>query len=126
MLLANILAEADIPVERRKKIVQHVNESGGTYSKDLDRSCTHLISAVLATSDAKSSEKVRWALKENQSREAGRKKARKVDENIKILYEEWIWDCIAFRGRWKEESYDARKPRPKGKVRAGASTHHVS
>lgn len=109
-------------MDRRKEIVKQVNGSGGVYSKDLDRTCTHLISAVLATSDAKSSEKIRWALKENQTRDVARRRGKKADvENIKILYEEWIWDCVAYRGRWKEEGYDARKSRPKGKVRAGES-----
>lgn len=32
------------------------------------------------------------------------------------MYEEWLWDCVGYRGRWLERDYDARKPRGKGKV----------
>jgi DNA replication regulator DPB11 len=89
------------------------------YHKDLDRSCTHLISAF-PTRDpkAKTSEKIKWALKEIGDREMQRRRGKRVDgEDIRIVYEEWIWDCVAFSGRWKEEGYDARKPRATGKVK---------
>jgi len=105
-------------VERRKQVIHYISSSGGTYSKDLDRSCTHLVSAK-PTSDPKSSEKVKWALKEMATRESAKKKGKKV-EDMKIVYEEWIWDCVGYRGRFKEEDYDAKKPRPKGKVKPGA------
>ncbi|RXK38351.1 hypothetical protein M231_04393 [Tremella mesenterica] len=106
------------PVERRKEIVAYVNSNGGVYSKDLDRHCTHLISDKM-TSDMKSSDKVKWALKEIKSREASRRVGKKLKgEDMKIVYEDWLWDCIAYEGRWKEEKYDARKPRRTGKVKA--------
>ena len=109
-------------MERRKQILHWVNASGGVYSKDLDRTCTHLVSAKI-TSDSKSSEKVKWALREIAQRETARRRGKKLEgEDMKIVYEEWIWDCIAYRGRWREELYDARKPRPKAKVRAGKSS----
>ncbi|EIW69569.1 hypothetical protein TREMEDRAFT_62429 [Tremella mesenterica DSM 1558] len=106
------------PVERRKEIVAYVNSNGGVYSKDLDRHCTHLISDKM-TSEMKSSDKVKWALKEIKSREASRRAGKKSKgEDMKIVYEDWLWDCIAYEGRWKEEKYDARKPRRTGKVKA--------
>ena len=106
-------------VERRKQLVQYINSNGGRYSKDLDRSCTHLVSAK-STSDSKSSEKVKWALKEIRERELGRRRGKRIEgEDMKIVYEEWIWDSVAYGGRWKEEGYDARKARPVAKVPAG-------
>jgi DNA replication regulator DPB11 len=38
------------------------------------------------------------------------------DEDQAIVYEEWLWDCVGYRGRWPEKDYDARKPRAQGKV----------
>ena len=109
--------QADLTVERRKQVIHYVSLFGGTYSKDLDRSCTHLVSAK-PTSDPKSSEKVKWALKEMATRESSKKRGKKV-EDMRIVYEEWVWDCVGYRGRFKEEEYDAKKPRPKGKVKLG-------
>ncbi|ORY32222.1 hypothetical protein BCR39DRAFT_523376 [Naematelia encephala] len=106
------------PLERRKQLVSYITQYGGIYSKDLDRTCTHLVSAKSAL-DSKSSEKVKWALKEIQDRDIARRRGKKlVDDDIRIIYEEWIWDCVGFAGRWKEDSYDARKPRRRGKVSA--------
>ena len=106
-------------VTRRKEIVKWVELGGGEYSKDLDRTCTHLISAK-QTSEPKQSEKVKWALREITTREVGRRRGKRLEgEDMKIVYEEWLWDCLGFRGRWKEELYDARKPRPKGKIEPG-------
>lgn len=76
--------------------------------------------SAFPTSDpkAKASEKIKWALKEIGDRAMARRKGRKVEgTDIWIIYEQWIWDCVAFRGRWKEDSYDARKPRARGKIR---------
>ncbi|WRT67010.1 uncharacterized protein IL334_003976 [Kwoniella shivajii] len=105
------------PLDRRKQLIKHIQNSGGTYSKDLDRSCTHLISAK-PTNEPRSSEKVKWALREIADLGARKRKGVKVDqdEEMKIIYEEWIWDCVAYNGRWKEDFYDARKPRRSGKV----------
>lgn len=106
-------------LDHRKTIIRYIQQYGGTYSKDLDRSCTHLISAW-PTSDpkAKTSEKIKWALKEIGDRAMGRRKGRKVEgDDIWIIYEHWIWDCVGFRGRWKEDGYDARKPRGRPKIK---------
>lgn len=105
-------------LQRRKQLVHWISEAGGTYSKDLDRSCTHLVTAQ-STADSKGSEKVRWALRELADRDVSRRRGRKVSgEDMRIVYEEWVWDCVAFEGRWKEEAYDARKARREGRVRA--------
>lgn len=105
-------------IDRRKQIIKYINANGGVYSKDLERSCTHLVS-VARTTDTKSkaSEKIRWALREIGECEMARRRGKRVEgEDFRVVYEEWIWDCVAFRGRWKEDGYDARKPRARGKV----------
>jgi DNA replication regulator DPB11 len=102
-------------------MVQLITDFGGIHSKDLDRECTHLVSSK-ATNEPRPSEKVKWAVRELKEREASRRAGKKdVDEgeDIKIVHEQWIWDCIGYRGRWKEDGYDARKPRSKGKVDPG-------
>jgi DNA replication regulator DPB11 len=105
-------------VERRKTIIAAIKGFGGQYYKNLDRSCTHLISAK-PTSESKASEKVQWAIKELRERDLSRRRGKKVEgHDIKICYEEWIWDCVAFCGRFQEDRYDARKPRPEGRVKA--------
>ena len=109
------------PVNRRRDIIHWITKCGGLYSKDLDRSCSHLISAK-PTSDSDSSEKVRWAMKELADRGSKRMKGKRVDgQDMRIVYEEWIWDCVAFRGRLSEDKYDARNKRGKAKVKAGES-----
>ena len=101
--------------------MHHISHNGGVYSKDLDRKCTHLVSAK-PTMDLDSSEKVKWAIKEIAEREAKRRAGKRIDgEDIRIVYEEWIWDCIGFDGRWKEDEYDAQRPRRLGRVSAGES-----
>ena len=105
-------------VERRRELVRYITEFGGTYNKDLGRTCTHLIAAK-PTTEANQSEKVKWAMKENVERERKRRKWKKDEQDMAIVYEEWIWDCVAYRGRFAEQGYDASKPRPRGKVRAG-------
>lgn len=110
--------EPDDAVERRKQIVAAVNAHGGRYSKDLTRECTHLISAK-PTSESKSSEKVQWACKELRDRALARRRGKRLeDPDIRIIYEEWLWDCVAYHGRFNEDNYDAKRPRPVGKVRA--------
>jgi DNA replication regulator DPB11 len=108
-------------VDRRRQIVHHISHNGGVYSKDLDRKCTHLVSAK-STGDSQSSEKVKWAVKEISERDTKRRSGKRVDgEDIRIVYEEWIWDCVGFEGRWMANAYDARKQRPVGRVSAGQS-----
>ncbi|WVN85237.1 uncharacterized protein L203_100382 [Cryptococcus depauperatus CBS 7841] len=103
-------------LDRRKLIIKYITANGGEYHKDLDHVCTHLISSK-PTSDPRPSEKLKWALRENAEVEAWRRKGVKDGKHeIIIVYEEWIWDCVAYKGRWKEDRYDARKPRRGGKV----------
>ncbi|WWC85363.1 uncharacterized protein L201_000226 [Kwoniella dendrophila CBS 6074] len=105
------------PLDRRKQLIKYINQYGGEYSKDLDRTCTHLISSK-PTNEKRPSEKIKWALRELAELEAKRRKGIKTndEDEMKIIYEEWIWDCVAYNGRWKEDWYDAKKPRRGGKV----------
>lgn len=102
-------------MDRRRFLIQLITSHGGEYSKDLDRDCTHLVSSH-PTSDKRRSEKVKWALRENAENEARRRKGVRDERDILIVYEEWIWDCVAYRGRWPSDKYDATKPRRGGKV----------
>jgi len=105
-------------VDRRKQILSAVRQFGGKYIKDLDRSCTHLIIPKPA-SESKSSEKVKFVLNDIRQRDLSRRRGKKVAGlDISICYEEWIWDCVGFMGRFKEDDYDARKTRKGGKLKA--------
>ena len=109
-----------IVVARRTAIKNLVNNNGGQYSKDLDRTCTHLVTPT-STSTPKQSEKVKWALREIASSETAKRRGGKKNEHtMKLVYEEWLWDCLGYRGRFKEEDYDARRPRSKARIHAGA------
>jgi len=106
-------------VDRRRQIVHYINHNGGVYSKDLDRKCSHLVSAK-CTTDPQSSEKVRWAVREISERDVKRTAGKRVDgEDIRIVYEDWIWDCVGFEGRFKEEEYEARRARRPARLTAG-------
>jgi DNA replication regulator DPB11 len=112
-------------VERRRALVQYINSYGGIHSKDLDRECTHLVTSK-PTSERRPSEKVKWALRELAEKEAARRAGKRdmdEDKEIKIVYEQWIWDCVGYQGRWTEDFYDARKARRTGKVDPGESQH---
>ena len=34
------------------------------------------------------------------------------EANIKMVWEEWFWDCLEFGGRFDEDNYLVTKPRP--------------
>lgn len=88
-------------VARRLEIHQEVTKGGGTYVKQLERpvKVTHLLCGN--TSEAES-EKVRYAQKFNDMREA----------QIHIVWEDWFWDSLRFGGRFNEERYLVSNPRP--------------
>lgn len=106
-------------LDRRKQIIKLINQEGGVYSRDLDRTCTHLVSAYPTTDPkSKQSEKIKWAVKELGDRAMQRRRGKRLDDaDMCIVYESWIWDCVGFHGRWSEDAYDARKPRRDGRVR---------
>lgn len=113
--------QADKSVVRRKQLIDVINKNGGTYAKDLDSRATHLVSPT-PTEVKQPSAKVKWAigrLKENEAKRRAGKQAE--NEDISIVYEEWIWDCVGYEGRWKEDWYDARKVRRASRTTYGES-----
>jgi len=60
-------------------------KAGGLYSKGFDATVTHLVCGSSCTSD-----KVEAARQYNKSRAA--------DNKVHIVWEEWLYDCLAFNG----------------------------
>ncbi|KDQ15820.1 hypothetical protein BOTBODRAFT_54318 [Botryobasidium botryosum FD-172 SS1] len=94
-----------------------INDGGGTRVRDLNEDCTHMILSGDASPD---SAKVAWARKINEKRK--RSKVSPLPE-IKIVWEEWLWDCIEFCGRWRESPYDISNPRPARKFRPSIASN---
>ncbi|KAF5388734.1 hypothetical protein D9757_004856 [Collybiopsis confluens] len=87
---------------RRTEINKLLTLHGGTYVKALERPVrvTHLL-----CSGDEERDKMYYAEKFNASGEA----------NIKLVWEEWFWDSLEFGGRFNEDNYQARQPRPKSR-----------
>jgi DNA replication regulator DPB11 len=108
-------------VDRRKQLIEAINTNGGIYAKDLDCNATHLVSAT-PTEVRQPSAKIKWAVGTLKVSEAARRAGRVVEtEDIKIVYEDWVWDCVGYEGRWKEDWYDARKVRRTSRTSYGES-----
>ncbi|KAJ7291182.1 BRCT domain-containing protein [Mycena rebaudengoi] len=78
---------------RRTQINKVVIAHGGTYVAALERPVriTHLLCGDEET-DA-----VQYVEKFNRTGEA--------DPHIQVVWEEWLWDCVEFGGRWGEDRY---------------------
>ncbi|KAF9650190.1 hypothetical protein BDM02DRAFT_3259867 [Thelephora ganbajun] len=89
-------------VDRENQINRLVTYNKGLFIKNIERpvKVTHL----LCSGDEKT-EKMKCAEKFNKKGEA----------NIKLVWEEWFWDCIHFGGRWPEDKYLVTNPRPEPK-----------
>ncbi|KZT29900.1 hypothetical protein NEOLEDRAFT_1084778 [Neolentinus lepideus HHB14362 ss-1] len=92
------LSGVDDP-KHRGQIQGFVRKEGGAYVKDLTRltKVTHLLCAGDDITD-----KMRYAEKFNE----------KEGANIKVVWEEWFWDCLEFGGQFDEELYKVTHPRP--------------
>ncbi|TFK50096.1 hypothetical protein OE88DRAFT_1682172 [Heliocybe sulcata] len=92
------LSGIDDPAQRGQ-MQKLVKKEGGGYVKDLTRltKVTHLLCA-----GDEVTEKMRYAEKFND----------KEGANIKIVWEEWFWDCLEFGGQFNEEQYKVTHPRP--------------
>ncbi|KAG7088076.1 hypothetical protein E1B28_012107 [Marasmius oreades] len=86
-------------IKRRTRINKYVTQYGGTFLKNLERPVrvTHLL-----CSGEKETDKMHYAEKFNRKREA----------DIKLVWEEWFWDSLEFGGRFDEDKYQVRQPRP--------------
>ncbi|KAF9790343.1 hypothetical protein BJ322DRAFT_1035700 [Thelephora terrestris] len=87
---------------RQKQINQLITYNEGIFAENIERpvKVTHL----LCSGDEKT-ENMKYAEKFNNLGEA----------NIKLVWEEWFWDCIHFGGRWPEDNYLVTNPRPEQK-----------
>ncbi|KAG6878077.1 hypothetical protein C0992_008613 [Termitomyces sp. T32_za158] len=89
-------------IVRRTQINKLVTEHGGVYLKNLERPVrvTHLL-----CSGEQETDKMKYAEKFNSRGEA----------NVHLVWEEWFWDSLEFGGRFDEEKYQVRRPRPERK-----------
>ncbi|KDQ24788.1 hypothetical protein PLEOSDRAFT_1047578 [Pleurotus ostreatus PC15] len=92
-------------ITRRTQIHRLVTEHGGTYVKNLERPVrvTHLL-----CSGEEETDKMRYAEKFNSTGEA--------KPPILLVWEEWFWDSLEFGGRFDEDKYQVRRPRPERKT----------
>lgn len=113
-----VLCVSGIPdVVRRTEISKLVMSQGGTYVKALQRPV--VVTHLLCSGDEET-DKMFYAEKFNKQGEA----------DIKLVWEEWFWDSLEFGGLWSffntlmileifypgrfdENIYQARRPRPK-------------
>ncbi|KAL0578787.1 protein kinase activating protein dpb11 [Marasmius crinis-equi] len=91
-------------IKRRTQINKYVTKYGGTFVKNLERPVrvTHLL-----CSGEQETDKMHYAEKFN----------RKGEADIKLVWEEWFWDSLEFGGRFDEDKYQVRQPRPERRQR---------
>ncbi|KAG5641864.1 hypothetical protein DXG03_004088 [Asterophora parasitica] len=89
-------------ITRRTQINKMLTKHGGMYMKNLERpvKVTHLL-----CSGDEDTDKMRYAEKFNDRGEA----------NVHLVWEEWFWDSLEFGGRFDEDKYQVRRPRPERK-----------
>ncbi|KAL1758586.1 hypothetical protein FB107DRAFT_271789 [Schizophyllum commune] len=94
-------------IDRRVEINKLVNAHGGSFRKELQRpvDVTHL----LCSGDvSEPTDKMHYAERFNQRGET----------DIKLVWEEWFWDCLEFGGHFDEEKYLVKShPRPERRRR---------
>ena len=94
-------------IDRRVEINKLVNAHGGSFRKELQRpvDVTHL----LCSGDvSEPTDKMHYAERFNQRGET----------DIKLVWEEWFWDCLEFGGHFDEEKYLVKsQPRPERRRR---------
>jgi DNA replication regulator DPB11 len=90
-------------ITRRTQINKLLTEHQGVYFKNLERpvKVTHLL-----CSGDEETDKMRYAEKFNSKGEA----------NVHLVWEEWFWDSLEFGGRFDEQRYQVRRPRPERKA----------
>lgn len=69
----------------RSKIHTLLANENGVYLKSLDKTATHLLSCALEETP-----KIKWANDYNRTQSD-------IDK-IHIVWDEWFWDCLEFRG----------------------------
>ncbi|KAF8872587.1 hypothetical protein BD779DRAFT_1613786 [Infundibulicybe gibba] len=96
-------------ITRRTQISKLLTLHQGVYMKNLERpiKVTHLL-----CSGEEETDKMGYAEKFNSRGEA----------KIHLVWEEWFWDSLEFGGRFDEEKYQVRRPRPERKSLHEAAT----
>ncbi|GJJ08723.1 hypothetical protein Clacol_002942 [Clathrus columnatus] len=89
--------------ESRERVAEIIEKQGGTHLRSLNAPVTHLLCSI------PTSEKISRAKEINGKKGMG---------TIRIIWEEWFWDCLEFHGRWGEQAYDIDRPRPARKLMA--------
>ncbi|KAG8903637.1 hypothetical protein FRB99_002912 [Tulasnella sp. 403] len=106
-------------VARRTELGHMINSNGGRYCKNLDQKVTHLVVCSPPSQDDEpetlETEKIQWARKVNVER---KKHGVEQDGLIKLVWEEWLWDSVDWKGRWDEVEYRIDNPRPERKTPA--------
>ncbi|KAL5525831.1 hypothetical protein ACEPAG_7168 [Sanghuangporus baumii] len=99
-------------VERRKQIQKQLEKNGGTFietfNKDIE--LTHLLCGPDRgenTDQMGLTPKMQYAVKHNETR------AKKVH----LVWDDWFWDCLEFKGILDEKGYLATGPRPPRRIR---------
>ncbi|KAL5485961.1 DPB11_7 [Sanghuangporus weigelae] len=108
----NLCMTAINDIERRKQIQKQLEKNGGafieTFSKGME--LTHLLCGPDRgenTDQMGLTPKMQYAMKYNDTR------AKKVH----LVWEDWFWDCLEFKGILDERSYLATGPRPPRRIR---------
>ncbi|KAF7331558.1 hypothetical protein MKEN_00035100 [Mycena kentingensis (nom. inval.)] len=93
-----VVCMSGIPQDRRAQIAKKVLEHGGKWYPVIERPVrvTHLLCGGKDETD-----KMKYAERFNRRKEA----------DIKLVWEEWLWDCIEYKGRLEEERYSIQQPR---------------
>lgn len=114
-------------------MIQSISELGGTYSSAMNRQCTHLVIGNPnpdTNSDPLDSKKLQWAMNHNLTTHENREKLHRATRlwaragrqgpnpatqfedpgrEIKIVWEGWFHDCLAFQGKFNEDHWDVEK-----------------
>ena len=77
-------------METRMMLNALLTQHGGVYLNVLDTSATHLLCST------QTSPKIDWARDYNTNQ--------RPDKRIKMIWEEWFWDCLEFGGKCSRNS----------------------
>ena len=75
-------------IQKRQEIQKLVTDNGGEIAQSLDRSITHLVCGPDRGEDGRGTTKMQHVQKLNSEKKA----------NIRMVWEEWVWDCIESGG----------------------------
>ncbi|KAH8094535.1 hypothetical protein BXZ70DRAFT_1072697 [Cristinia sonorae] len=106
-------------IERRMEINKLITKHGGKYFKNLERpvKVTHVLCSREASEDNADALDGPWVAEQTDKMIYAHKFNDRGESDIKIVWEEWFWDCLEYGGRFNEDDYLVSKPRPKRKKR---------